>query len=260
MTYYKEIYDELCYRVECGELTLEEAELINEKAYDKYSTFYEANLSKKEKKEKIKIYKQKEQENEDKKYGGRVINASRKTIEVLDKSHKYLSKLAHNRDDESDKKIATAYKAIRHITKSPENSTIEYKTVKDYTGKKYPEDEDYKKDIDGYYYICTSYPHSKKDKNGKPITFSDKKMTHLTNKKYDGDPKASQYSFGHSSNKGYERTTRLHPKKRIYGFPESDDKLGQYQSYGSTKKTIDTNGKVIYKNAESDEGGFIEIE
>ena len=33
---YEEIYDELCYRVESGELTLEEAELVNEKAYEKY--------------------------------------------------------------------------------------------------------------------------------------------------------------------------------------------------------------------------------
>ena len=33
---YEDIYEELCYRVESGELTLEEAELINDKAYDMY--------------------------------------------------------------------------------------------------------------------------------------------------------------------------------------------------------------------------------
>ena len=33
---YEEIYDELCYRVESGELSVDEAELINEKAYDMY--------------------------------------------------------------------------------------------------------------------------------------------------------------------------------------------------------------------------------
>ena len=31
---YEDIYAELCYRVECGDLTLEEAEIINERAYD----------------------------------------------------------------------------------------------------------------------------------------------------------------------------------------------------------------------------------
>ena len=256
MNKYNIIFKELQNRVYLDELTVEKAEIINDIAYNKYVV--EANLTKQQKKEKQKIYKQKEQENENKKYGGKVINASRKTIEVLDKSHNYLSNLAYNRDDESDKKIATAYKAIRHITKSPENSTIEYTTIKDYTGKKYPEDEDYKKDGEGYYYIATSYPHSRKNKNGKPITSNDKKMIHVTNKDYDGEPRASQYSFGHSSNKGYEKTTRLHPKKRIYGFPESDDKSKQYRSYGSTKKIIDTSNKPIYKNAESDEGGFIE--
>ena len=35
-SYYEEIYDELCYRVECGDLTLEEAEIINERAYDSF--------------------------------------------------------------------------------------------------------------------------------------------------------------------------------------------------------------------------------
>ena len=57
---------------------------------------------------------------------------------------------------------------------------------------------------------------------------------------------------------GYENTTRLHPKKRVYGFPESHDNSGQYASYGSKKKIVDTKGKPIYKNAESSEGGFIE--
>ena len=33
---YEEIYDELCYRVECGDLSVEEAELINNAAYEKY--------------------------------------------------------------------------------------------------------------------------------------------------------------------------------------------------------------------------------
>ena len=55
MSYYDEIYNELYHRVECGDLSLEEAEMINARAYDKYYTFYEANLSKKEKKRKNKI-------------------------------------------------------------------------------------------------------------------------------------------------------------------------------------------------------------
>ena len=33
---YEEIYDELCYRVESGELSVDEAELINQVAYEKY--------------------------------------------------------------------------------------------------------------------------------------------------------------------------------------------------------------------------------
>lgn len=33
---YEEIYDELCYRIECGDLTLEEAEIINKRAYDSF--------------------------------------------------------------------------------------------------------------------------------------------------------------------------------------------------------------------------------
>ena len=33
---YDAIYEELCDRVECGELTIEEAEMINEAAADKY--------------------------------------------------------------------------------------------------------------------------------------------------------------------------------------------------------------------------------
>ena len=205
-----------------------------------------------------KKYKEKELNNENKKYGGYQVNASRKTIETLDKSHRYLAKLAKNRDDESDKKIALAYKTIKNITKSPEGSNIEYTTIKDYTGKKYPEDEDYKKDKDGYYYFLSRYPHSKKDEKGKPITSNDKKLIHLTNANYEGDPRPSQYSFGHSKNKEYEKTTRLHPKKRIYGFPESDDQISKYPSYGDKKKVINTNGKKIYKNSESDEGGFIE--
>ena len=33
---YEDIYDELCYRVESGELSVDEAELINQVAYEKY--------------------------------------------------------------------------------------------------------------------------------------------------------------------------------------------------------------------------------
>ena len=42
MNEYELIYEELCERVECGELTLEEAEIINDVAYDKYVK--EANI------------------------------------------------------------------------------------------------------------------------------------------------------------------------------------------------------------------------
>ena len=42
MNEYDLIYEELCERVECGELTLEEAEIINDVAYDKYVK--EANI------------------------------------------------------------------------------------------------------------------------------------------------------------------------------------------------------------------------
>ena len=36
MNEYDLIYEELCERVECGELSLEDAEIINDVAYDKY--------------------------------------------------------------------------------------------------------------------------------------------------------------------------------------------------------------------------------
>ena len=41
---YEAIYEELCDRVECGELTLEDAELINDAAYDKYVTEFKADI------------------------------------------------------------------------------------------------------------------------------------------------------------------------------------------------------------------------
>ena len=56
---YEEIYDELCYRVKSGELSLEEAEMINEKAYDKYvsESFIMKKSPLKDKLEKIKEIK-----------------------------------------------------------------------------------------------------------------------------------------------------------------------------------------------------------
>ena len=42
MNEYDLIYEELCERVECGELSLEEAEVINDVAYDRYVN--EANV------------------------------------------------------------------------------------------------------------------------------------------------------------------------------------------------------------------------
>ncbi len=41
---YDAIYEELCDRVECGELTIEEAEMINDVAYDKYVTEFESDV------------------------------------------------------------------------------------------------------------------------------------------------------------------------------------------------------------------------
>ena len=38
MNEYELIYEELCERVECGELSLEDAEIINDVAYDRYVT------------------------------------------------------------------------------------------------------------------------------------------------------------------------------------------------------------------------------
>ena len=41
---YDAIYEELCDRVENGELTIEEAELINDVAYDKYVTEFKSDM------------------------------------------------------------------------------------------------------------------------------------------------------------------------------------------------------------------------
>lgn len=41
---YDMIYEELCDRVENGELTIEEAEMINEAAYDRYVTEFESDV------------------------------------------------------------------------------------------------------------------------------------------------------------------------------------------------------------------------
>ena len=41
---YEAIYEELCERVECGELTLEDAELINDAAYERYVTEFKADI------------------------------------------------------------------------------------------------------------------------------------------------------------------------------------------------------------------------
>lgn len=232
--------------------------MTNEQRYESFLLLCENTLSKKEKKLKKNEYKKSELKKEEKQYGGSVVYGSKKKIETLHKSHDYLNKLAHNRDDESDKKLSTAYKAIKHITKSPDNCPIEYTTSKEYTRKKNPEDEDFKHDKDGYWYTKTVYPHAKKGTDGKDIKSKDKKLIHKTDANYEGNPRATQYSFKHSEvGNGYQRTTRLYPKKRIYGFAENDGNKKKYR-YGDHEKVINTNGKPIYKNSEADEGGFIE--
>ena len=259
MNMYDVMYEAICDQYENGEITLEEAEILNDVAYDKY--IIEAELTKQQKKEKKKEYKEKEIRKElYGTYGGRPkFTNNRKKIEVLDESHRYLRKLANSRDDESDKKLALAYKSIKGITGSPEDSNIEYSTYRDYTGKDKPWDEDYKKDKErGYVYNVTTYPHSERDDNGKKIISKDKNLIHRTN--YDGEIRPSQYSFGHSRSDDYKSTTRLHPKRRIYGFAETDKDIDKYPSYGGEKKKIDTKGKPIYKNSEAPEGGFIEFD
>ena len=162
MTKYDAMFEAILNDYENDNITFEQAEELNDLAYDKYVV--EADLTKAEKKEKKREYKEQQAKKEFYSHGGGPQDVTRKQIEILDKSHSYLKKLANNRDDKSDKKIATAYRAIKNITHSPDDSTIEYKTPRDYTGKDNPLDEDFIKEKNAKYRLeVITYPHSDTD-------------------------------------------------------------------------------------------------
>ena len=94
MNKYDLIFEAVQEFLDNGDITLEEAEFLNDYAYKRYIT--ESELTKKEKKDKKKQYKQKEMDKEFLKYGGSVVQTSRKNVETLDKTHRYISKLAKN--------------------------------------------------------------------------------------------------------------------------------------------------------------------
>ena len=113
---YQQIYEELCERVECDELTLEEAELINDAAAEKY--LYEKKCGK------------------DNGCDKKKPKCNKKKIAACESVEKYLSEKKCDNDDECDKKKpkCNKKKIAAGVAASVLAAGVANKAVKEYKG------------------------------------------------------------------------------------------------------------------------------